>query len=116
MVDNRRYHCYTLVSWVLCFSRRRRADTYSARDCRNLYSDLAIDWQKVVEITRILFFVTFFSKMKIQTCMKRENVKCFGLQGSVRFKGSARVISLKNYTPFIDLKTLAGLKDEASFQ
>jgi hypothetical protein len=46
-----RYYCDTLVVRFLLFARRRRVDTYTARDCRNLNRRLAIDWQKVVEIT-----------------------------------------------------------------
>lgn len=54
--------------------------------------------------------------MKIPNFPEKENIKCFGLQESVRFKGSARVTSLKNYTRFIDFKTLSGLKDETGCQ
>ena len=56
MVDNRHYYCDTLGGWVLCFARRRRVDTFTARDCRNLSSHLAVDWQKAVEINYTLFF------------------------------------------------------------
>ena len=48
----------TLVSWVLCSARHRYVDTSPTRDCRNLCSRLAINWQKAMEITNPnLFFL-----------------------------------------------------------
>ena len=61
MVDACYHYCATLVGWVLCFARRRLVDTYTARDCRNLSSHLAVDRQKAVEINYTLFFLLSFS-------------------------------------------------------
>ena len=60
IVDNCCYYCDTLGGWVLCFARRRRIDTYTARDCRNLCSRLAVDWQKTVEINHISLFCKIY--------------------------------------------------------
>ena len=57
LVDACHHCCYTLVGWVLCSARYRLADTYTARDRRNLSSRLAVDRQKAVEISHSLFFV-----------------------------------------------------------
>ena len=56
VVDDCYYCCSTLVAWVLCFARRRLADTYTACDCRNLGNRLAVDWQEAVEMNYTLFF------------------------------------------------------------
>jgi hypothetical protein len=59
------YYCVTLGGWVLCFARRKRGDTFTARDCRNLNSRLAVDRQKTVEITSLYFLLfKFYSKPK----------------------------------------------------
>ena len=71
MVNDCHYYFDTLVSWVLCFARRRCIDTYTTRDCRNLCSRLAINWQKTVEITTSLFFVKFSSKTIIQITLEK---------------------------------------------
>jgi hypothetical protein len=46
-----------LGGWILCFARRRLTNTYTARDCRNLSSRLAVDRQKTMEITLLSFFI-----------------------------------------------------------
>ena len=55
MVNDRHYYFGTLVSWILRFAGRRYVDTYSARYCGDLCSRLAINWQKAMEITSILY-------------------------------------------------------------
>jgi hypothetical protein len=52
-------YCYrvALGGWVLCFARRRRVDTYTARDCRDLSGRLAVDRQETLEITLLSFFI-----------------------------------------------------------
>ena len=56
IVDDCYYCCDTLGGWVLCFTRHKLVDTYTARDRRNLSSRLAVDRQKAVEINSTLFF------------------------------------------------------------
>ncbi len=66
-----------LILWLVGFFALpggRRADTYTARDCRNLGSYLAVDWQKAVEINRSLFCFIFKTRFKV--IWKKENVKC----------------------------------------
>jgi hypothetical protein len=57
VVDDCHYYCDTLGGWILCFARRRLTNTYTARDCRNLSSRLAVDRQKTMEITLLSFFI-----------------------------------------------------------
>jgi hypothetical protein len=52
------YCCDTLGVCVLCFAGHRIVDSYSACDCRNLDSCLAVDRQKAVEINFPLAFST----------------------------------------------------------
>jgi hypothetical protein len=70
MVGDCHYYCGTLGGWVLCFARRRRINTYTARDCRNLSTRLAVYRQKAVEINYTLF-LKFHSKLENNRLVKQ---------------------------------------------
>jgi hypothetical protein len=47
---------------------------------------LAVDWQKVVEINHIFFFVKFSSKTSIQNFPEKENIIVFGSKRALGLK------------------------------
>ncbi len=51
------YYRDTLGGWVLCFTRRRRINPHTTRDCHNLSNRLAFNRQKTMEINYNYLFL-----------------------------------------------------------